>query len=477
MPMIGRGENTSLSNFRIIDDLSNEFDGTKTIFALKELGKLVMVHSIGATFISVNSILLTPKTDYSLDSDSQHIIFTKPPQIGDSFSGRLVETSGIVVPDNSITPEKLSSNVYRPEKQSIDIPVGNTKKTFALNEVIEDVADISVYVDGLYQRPGSNYKIMGATITFDEIPPVGTEIDILYNIARTGGKITEVNDGNLSNSKIKDGLNDLRTCVEVLEERTVNKGGGIQWIFNETMAVYQQCASGSAGSDNCASATGKCCHWTVPANVCCVIFEIWGGGGGGAGMTCCNCCSFTVPGGGGNYAIKAIQTKPGCQYTVCSGGTYPCCKTHSCTSGPGCPSYVVGYNLNNFCVLGGCMGIMCNGEAWAPCRSIQPCANNPDDTGGCTSFGADFSISGTTGMGSSASGCHCYTHTQHAGTAPLIGLSGAIRGIESWCNCACFIIGYASGGLGGVSTYCDNYAKCCAAGNMGGPGLARITFF
>ena len=127
--------------------------------------------------------------------------------------------------------------------------------------------------------------------------------------------------------------------------------------------------------------------------------------------------------------------------------------------------------------MGGCMGIMCYGEAWAPCRSIIPCANNRDDNHPCTSFGADFSISGTTGIGSSASGCHCYTHTQHAGTAPLIGLSGAIRGIESWCNCACFVIGFASGGLGGVSTYCDNYAKCCAAGTMGGPGLARITFF
>ena len=480
MPMIGKGDNTSLTNFRILDDISNDFDGIKTIFPLKESSKLITIHTIGATFISVNNILLTPKKDYTLDSSLQYIVFTSAPMGGDTFSGRLVETSGIVVPDNSITPEKLSADVYRPEKQTIDIGTGNTKKTFALNEVLNDENEISVYVDGLYQRPGENYTIMGATITFDETPPAGTEIDIVYNIARTGSAITEVTDGNLSNSRIKNDVTNLRTCVETLNttvDGLPKVAGGIQWIFNEQMMISQQCSVRPDYLGDCEIANGKCCLWTVPANVCCVIFEIWGGGGGGAGMTCCNCCSFTVPGGGGNYAMKSIQTLPGCQYTICSGGTYPCCKSHQCTTGHGCPSYVVGYNLNNFCVMGGCMGIMCNGEAWAPCRSIIPCANNPDDNHPCTSFGADFSISGTTGIGSSASGCHCYTHTQHAGTAPLIGLSGAIRGIESWCNCACFVIGFASGGLGGVSTYCDNYAKCCAAGTMGGPGLARITFF
>ena len=36
MPMIGKGDNTSLTNFRILDDISNDFDGIKTIFPLKE---------------------------------------------------------------------------------------------------------------------------------------------------------------------------------------------------------------------------------------------------------------------------------------------------------------------------------------------------------------------------------------------------------------------------------------------------------
>ena len=141
--MIGKGDNTSLTNFRILDDISNDFDGIKTIFPLKESSKLITIHTIGATFISVNNILLTPKKDYTLDSSLQYIVFTSAPMGGDTFSGRLVETSGIVVPDNSITPEKLSADVYRPEKQTIDIGTGNTKKTFALNEVLNDENEIS----------------------------------------------------------------------------------------------------------------------------------------------------------------------------------------------------------------------------------------------------------------------------------------------------------------------------------------------
>ena len=66
MPLIGKGDNTSLTNFRILDDISNDFDGIKTIFPLKESSKLITIHTIGATFISVNNILLTPKKDQEI---------------------------------------------------------------------------------------------------------------------------------------------------------------------------------------------------------------------------------------------------------------------------------------------------------------------------------------------------------------------------------------------------------------------------
>ena len=481
MPYLGDGTKSNSSNFRLLDDISNQFDGNKVLFNMKEAGSGVSVHSVGATFITVNGILLKPKTDYQLNSDLQSIIFTTAPKNGDSFTGRVVETSGITIPDNSITPEKLSNDLHRPGKQSIDVASDSTAKSFTLSESIENEEEISVYVDGLYQRPTVHYTVLGNMLTFDEAPAGSSEIDIVYNIARTGSTAMEITDGITTTTTVKNEVNNLRTCVETLSstvdtnETALGSRGGIQWIFNEQMMTSQQCSAHPDYNNSCAIASGKCCHWTVPANVCCVVFEIWGGGGGGAGMTCCNCCSFGVPAAGGNYAMKSIQTKPGCQYTICAGGTYPCCHHHGCTSGHGCPSYVTGYNLTSYCVMGGCHGVMCNGDAHGN-LTAQICANNPDGNHPCIAFGDDFSIAGSTGT-NTGNGCHCWKKAEIGGAAPLIGIFGHMQTTQYWCHCACFVPGFGAGGMSGDSSYCDNHQKCCAAGNMGGPGLVRITYF
>src|SRR5210317_1641805 len=78
---------------------------------------------------------------------------------------------------------------------------------------------------------------------------------------------------------------------------------GVQWIYNERGRLCHNCAN---NGNCCEQANGKCCNWTVPANVGKVTFELWSGGGGGAGHTCCNCCSFSAGGAGGNYTTKTI---------------------------------------------------------------------------------------------------------------------------------------------------------------------------
>jgi hypothetical protein len=121
---------------------------------------------------------------------------------------------------------------------------------------------------------------------------------------------------------------------------------GVQWIYNERGMRCHECARQSGC---CEQANGKCCYWCVPDGVSTVTFEIWSGGGGGPGSTCCNYCMFTIGGAGGNYASKTIATNPGCQYSVCAGGSWPCGKAHTCGAGMGCKSYVNGHNLSNFC--------------------------------------------------------------------------------------------------------------------------------
>lgn len=242
-----------------------------------------------------------------------------------------------------------------------------------------------------------------------------------------------------------------------------------QWIYNERGMACHNCQQGC-----CEQANGKCCLWTVPAKVTRVTFELWSGGGGGPGQTCCNCCSFAIGGMGGSYAVRTITTAPGCQYSVCAAGTWPCHWSHTCEAAGGCVSYVNGFNLSNFCVQGGCGGWMCNGDAWGRREMGSGCAT----CNICSSFGSDFGISGTGGHKIGHMGCHCSgADGSFTGTAPFIGKMMGIQATEVWCSCGCYTNWPAGGGLPGVSSYCDNFAKQCAAGmGMGGSGVVRITY-
>lgn len=268
-------------------------------------------------------------------------------------------------------------------------------------------------------------------------------------------------------------VSDQFTTDSVTTDKLVRGAGinnGILWVFNPRGMCCQNCANAGGCTEQ---ANGRCCLWTVPSHVSCATFEIWSGGGGGAGHTCCNCCSFSIGGAGGNYAIKTIAVCPGWTYTVCAGGSWPCAKSHTCGAGMGCRSYVTGCNLSNFCTEGGCGGWMCNGDAWGPRHHWSGCAN----TNICSSFGADFGVSGSVGFRAGQTMCRCHGATSYTGMAPFVGKFMVTSVTEAWCSCGCYVNWPAGGGMSGTSSYCGNWAKCCAGGmGMGGSGIVKITF-
>jgi len=249
---------------------------------------------------------------------------------------------------------------------------------------------------------------------------------------------------------------------------------GVDWIFNARGFCCQHCSN--AGSCT-AQANGRCCLWTVPSGVTRVTFEIWSGGGGGAGHTCCNCCSFSVGGAGGSYAIRTVTSAPGCQYTVCAGGSWPCVKSHTCNASMGCRSFVNGFGLSNFCVTGGCGGIMCNGDAWGG-GALQHFSSGCANCNICGFFGADMGIMGSTGGKLGQTMCRCNGVTSFTGVAPYIGLYHTTQATEAWCSCGCYVNWPAGGGASGSSSYCGSFAKQCAGGmGMGGSGIVKITYY
>ena len=194
-----------------------------------------------------------------------------------------------------------------------------------------------------------------------------------------------------------------------------------------------------------ACSSGCCCNWTVPSGISKLWIQAWGSGGNGSGACNCNRCHHYMGSGGGFFNSKMISTTSGCQYTVCASGVYRC-YSRNCCGCIGCASYVNGYNLSNFCAIGGCRGMYntswstgCN-AAWGCCRSP---GQNPQ------------------GMAPSA--------------APFIGthVHQTIR--QCSIRCGCWTVPYGHGGQNAMTTCCGS--GVCGQGGTGGGGLVKITYF
>jgi hypothetical protein len=104
---------------------------------------------------------------------------------------------------------------------------------------------------------------------------------------------------------------------------------------------------------------GACCQWTVPNGATCARFQLWGAGAG-TGSACC--CGFSPIGGTGAYASVIIPVTAGCTYTICSGCAFCCYACRAQNDADGCPSFVTGFGLTNFCAEGGEGNIFCEAK-------------------------------------------------------------------------------------------------------------------
>jgi hypothetical protein len=213
---------------------------------------------------------------------------------------------------------------------------------------------------------------------------------------------------------------------------------------------------------------GCCCLWTVPSGVKRVTFELWGAGGNGNGACSCSRCHHYFGAQGGYYNTKTVLTVPGCQYTICAGGVYPCL-SRECTGCNGCTSYVNGYNLSNFCAQGGATG--CANTAWSTgCFSEwgRGCV-------GPVSNGGDFAIGNHAGAPHGHEFCHCLNNEFCTTGAPFLSGGGSHGYLDNcWIRCGCWTAQYGSGGQSAMTSYCGT--SCCGQGGTGGSGVVKVTY-
>ena len=236
----------------------------------------------------------------------------------------------------------------------------------------------------------------------------------------------------------------------------LNTTYGVKWFY------------GSPG----ACTPGCCCLWTVPAGVKKLHIQIWGAGGNGSGACSCNRCHHYMGASGGFYNTKTIDTVAGCTYSVCAAGVYRC-YSRECNGCRGCSSYVNGYNLSNFCAIGGRRGEA--QTSWATyCHSRWCCCLNPGNNGGDWMQGTHTPNWDGAEFVYDRGFCHCYNRSHYSGGAALIGTVSqqSLRGC--WMRCGCLTVPYGNGAQNAMTTYCE---RCCGQGGTGGGGLVKITYF
>lgn len=234
------------------------------------------------------------------------------------------------------------------------------------------------------------------------------------------------------------------------------------------------------------------CNWCAPAGTSSITFEIWGGGGGGAGACC---CQQGQPGGSGAYAKKTICAPNGGLGGYCYGIMlgYPTDCAINCCGILGCPTYITGCCLNNFCAEGGYGGKTCCFTFWGNYNcagnnngNVRLCYNECD----CRCyFGADEGAPGRPGyLWSQCSCASCYWKYVIPFPGGLVNKGGGyvtmrVQGDacnQEWIKCSPSI-GFSLDtnnnfipGMGGMSaTSCGG--GCCY-GFPGTPGFARITY-
>ena len=218
--------------------------------------------------------------------------------------------------------------------------------------------------------------------------------------------------------------------------------------------------------------TGCCCLWTVPTGVRRIYFELWGAGGNGHGACSNGRCQHYAGAGGGYYNAKMIDTVPGCQYTICAAGVFPCL-TNECIGCQGCASYVTGYNLTSFCAIGGTAG--CANTSWAEtCFSAFECCLQGANNGGDFGYQNHAGTFGAVEWWFTVGFCHCHHQMTQPTSAPLLGTTVQQSINFCWMRCGCWTVPYGHGGQGAMTSYCGT--GCCGQGGMGGPGLVKISF-
>ena len=238
-------------------------------------------------------------------------------------------------------------------------------------------------------------------------------------------------------------------------------------------------------------------NWTVPVNITCATFELWGSGGGGGAKCCCDCYHQGSGGSGGIYAAMTIPVTAGDTYTLVipAGGMY--CSIGSetshwcCQGGAGGTTYVTGTGITKLCAPGGqpgnnyCYGYCQCGDDEQPHTYDRAYIQSSAPTAQVSCSGCVVNYCNEVTAGTTAGGCHrsfgwvgvwtdsqsMYYPTYAGGTSYG---SGMLRAQDWCCNNHFACANCTMPGAGGSGAH--HYSCSCLQGGVGRNGMVQIRF-
>ena len=158
--------------------------------------------------VVVNNVIQEPVAAYEIKEDADG-----NPRVLDFGSGNVLSTTddcyvqhrgvgtlNMTPAAGSVNAAALQDNLKSGNVDSYTATAGQT--AFTLTETPLNVNTITVFVNGIYQKPTTNYTVATNVLTLTAAAVAGDEVDVIHNTIRT--TVTHVADQSVTTGKIAD---------------------------------------------------------------------------------------------------------------------------------------------------------------------------------------------------------------------------------------------------------------------------------
>ena len=185
-------------------------DGSATYF---DLSHDIPGYGANNLIVVVNNVIQEPASAYTIKNDANG----RPRRL-DFGSGNVLATTDTCYviyqstgqiyhtpPANSVGYSQLEANLRSGRVDQFAGSAGASSNTvFTLTETALNANSIMVYVNGIYQRPTTNYTVSGTALTFTASLVDTDEVDVHHMSIRS--TVSHVADGSVTSAKLDDNI-------------------------------------------------------------------------------------------------------------------------------------------------------------------------------------------------------------------------------------------------------------------------------